>query len=155
MSFFSHNYLPWKGGDIQLNNIHNCKTKKAPKLCENVFKECTVFQIHKMSPILDVKAWKFLVFSITFLQLLGLWNLLIWSISAFKNCKNSSKSNFTVPEFVKMADFEIIDSFHVKFEWQKNPVIFTLCYYVCISTFESLITQCVNWRIFLSWFLRK
>ena len=45
-----------------------------------------------------------------FLPFLGLCILLIWSISACKNCKKSLKSKFRDSKCVKMAVFALLDS---------------------------------------------
>ena len=98
--FFSHNYLPWKGGDIQLNNIHNCKTKKAPKLCENVFKECTVFQIYKNCPISNVTAGNFLDLSV-FKVLLEL------NFGKCRSPKTAFFATFGALNFVNLVNFSL------------------------------------------------
>ena len=43
------------------------------------------------------------VLKMPFLSFLGLWNVWIWSISAFKKCKNAEKWIFIASKFVKMA----------------------------------------------------
>ena len=50
------------------------------------------------------------VLKLSFLPFLGLWILLIWSISAFKKCKNSKESRYSASKCVKMADFTLVES---------------------------------------------
>ena len=69
-----------------------------------------------------------------FLQILGFWFLLIWSISPFKKCKIHKHQN---SEYLNLTKWQIFRLwFHAKSECQNNSVISTHCGSITFCIFE-------------------
>ena len=121
MKHFSKNCTLWKFNTFPATQI----ILQFKAIC---FSQCGNFRIF-LSFIIYVKSiLGKLVLKCCFCQF-----LLIWYISAFKNCKSSWKSTFRASKCVKMAYFALLESqknwFHVKSECSKNNEFSTLCFF--------------------------